>query len=359
MIATVGIGLAGVLVLAMAAALGYRKLCQRRVARALVIDSPDGIAESGYVTIGGIGQWIQIRGADTSNPVLLFLHGSGMTMTPFTPVLRGWEKHFTVVQWDRRGVGRTLRRNGKEADQLTFDLMAEDGIEVAEYLCGRLHTDQVILVGHSQGSIVGVKMAQRRPGLFRAYVGTGQITDMARNEADSYPRALQRARASGSAKAVKELEKAGRPPYSLARTWLVKQRWSFETDPELRAWGRKSLQMVLTAPHRSLWDVWLFNTAFSYYPQPLYEETMRWSAVAEGTSFAIPVCIFQGDADEQTLTCLAQEYFATIEAPRKDLVLLPGGGHCAVLMQPDAFLAELRARISAAEVAERGSAGRP
>jgi hypothetical protein len=74
----------------------------------------------------------------------------------------------------------------------------------------------------------------------------------------------ERARASGSVKAVKELEKARPPPYSLARTWLVKQRWSFETDPELRAWGRKSLPMVLTAPHRSLWDVWLFNTAFTY-----------------------------------------------------------------------------------------------
>jgi len=86
---------------------------------------------------------------------------------------------------------------------------------------------------------------------------------------------------------------------------------------------------------------------------------MRWSAAAEGTSFAIPVFIFQGDADEHTLTCLAQEYFAAIEAPRKDLVLLPGGGHCAVLTQPDAFLAALRTRISAAEAAERGSAGRP
>jgi pimeloyl-ACP methyl ester carboxylesterase len=205
-------------------------LCQRRVARALVIDSPNRIAESGYVTIGGIGQWIQIRGADTGNPVLLFLHGSGMTMTPFTPAFRGWEKHFTVVRWDRRGVGRTLRRNGKEADQLTFDLMAEDGIEVAEYLCGRLRTDRVIL----------------------------------------------------SAKAVKELEKTGPPPYPSG-----------------------------------------------------------------------------ADLAGQAAVELRDRPGAAIEAPRKDLVLLPAGGHCAVLMQPDAFLAELRARISAAEVAERGSAGRP
>jgi hypothetical protein len=44
-----------------------------------------------------------------------------MTMTPLTPVYRDWEEHFTVAQWDRRGTGRTLRRNGKEGDRLTFN----------------------------------------------------------------------------------------------------------------------------------------------------------------------------------------------------------------------------------------------
>lgn len=72
---------------------------------------------------------------------------------------------------------------------------------------------------------------------------------------------------------------------------------------------------------------------------------MRWSAAAEGTEFAVPFFIFQGGTDEHTLTGLAREYFVTVEAPRKDLVLLPGGGHCAVLMQPDVFLAELRGRV--------------
>lgn len=87
--------------------------------------------------------------------------------------------------------------------------------------------------------------------------------------------------------------------------------------------------------------------------------SVSWSAAAEGTSFAVPFFIFQGGADEHTLTSLAREYFAVVEAPEKSLVLLPGGGHCAVLMQPDVFLGELRARVSAAQTVERGSAGRP
>ncbi len=345
MIGTVAISVASVIVLVVAGALGYRAMRQRRVARALLISSPDGISEEGYVRIGGVDQWIQIRGEDQASPVLLFLHGSGMTMTPFTPVLRSWEQHFTVVQWDRRGAGKTLARNGKAAsDALTFGLMAADGIEVTEYLRQRLHTDQVVLFCHSQGTIVGVLMAQRRPDLFAAYVGTGQITDMARNESETYQLAVQRARTAGRAKAARELAKIGAPPYPAARTWLVKQRWSFDTDPELRAWRKKSLPMVLTAPRRSLRDIYLFSTAFTFYPQPLYEETMAWSAAQHGTRFDIPFFVFHGDSDQHTLTSLAAEYFSAVGAPVKDLVLIPGG-HCAVLMQPDAILTQLRARV--------------
>jgi hypothetical protein len=135
-------------------------------------------------------------------------------------------------------------------------------------------------------------MAQRRPDLFHAYVGTGQIADVARNEAESYPLAVQRARASGRTKAARELEKIGPPPYPAARTWLAKQRWSFESDPELRAWGKQSLRMVLSAPDMSLRDIYLFNAAFTFYPQRLYEETMSWNARRHGTRFSVPFSSF-------------------------------------------------------------------
>jgi pimeloyl-ACP methyl ester carboxylesterase len=73
---------------------------------------------------------------------------------------------------------------------------------------------------------------------------------------------------------------------------------------------------------------------------------MSWTATRQGTGFDVPFFIFQGEGDEHTLTSLAGEYFATVTAPAKELVLLPGGGHCAVLMQPAAFLAELSTRVS-------------
>ncbi len=103
--------------------------------------------------------------------------------------------------------------------------------------------------------------------------------------------------------------------------------------------------MVLTAPGMSLADVYRFNSAFMFYPQPLYDETMSWTAPRQ---FSVPVCLPHGDSDQHTLTSLVEEYYPLVEAPAKNLVLLPGGGHCAVLMQPAAFLTELRACVSRA-----------
>ena len=85
-----------------------------RNAQQYAISSPKGIDESQFVTIGGIEQWVTIRGWDRDNPVLLFLHGGpGDVTNPWAFALFApWEKHFTVVQWDQRGAGRTLRKTG-------------------------------------------------------------------------------------------------------------------------------------------------------------------------------------------------------------------------------------------------------
>jgi dipeptidyl aminopeptidase/acylaminoacyl peptidase len=91
----------------------YRKLddllstLRARNAQQFKISSEKGIDEATFVTIGGIEQWITIRGWNRDNPVLLFLHGGpGDVTNPWTFALfASWEKHFTVVQWDQRGAG--------------------------------------------------------------------------------------------------------------------------------------------------------------------------------------------------------------------------------------------------------------
>src|SRR4051794_7467911 len=104
------------------AALALRRSRRRTLRRAAEISTPNAVVESRFVTVGGVEQWLQIRGEDRANPVLLVLHGGpGSPYSIFTPLLRSWERHFTVVHWDRRGAGRTLGRGGMPpASDLTF-----------------------------------------------------------------------------------------------------------------------------------------------------------------------------------------------------------------------------------------------
>src|SRR5215217_5452109 len=104
MIRTILAGAAGVLAAPVVGGLAWRKARQRRVAKALVIDTPNGIVEQRFVNIGGIDQWIQLRGEDRGNPVLLVLHGGpGWPNAVFTLPLRPGGGNSTVAQWTTVG----------------------------------------------------------------------------------------------------------------------------------------------------------------------------------------------------------------------------------------------------------------
>jgi predicted alpha/beta-fold hydrolase len=77
------------------------------------VTTPRGVDEAQYVQIGGIDQFISIRGEDSSNPIILFLHGGpANAQSPFLQEFVPWEKYFTVVNWDQRGSGKTYGKNG-------------------------------------------------------------------------------------------------------------------------------------------------------------------------------------------------------------------------------------------------------
>lgn len=328
-----------------AATLGFVALRRRAVAHRLALP-PSGIAEHGYVRIGGVDQWVQIRGADRANPVLLMLHAHGSSMIPLTPLYTSWERHFTVVQWDRRTVGRTRRaaRHSGDADW-TFDRFIADGIELVEHLRQRLGQDRVVLAAHSQGTVIGVGMARRRPDLFHAYVGMGQMVDMARNESIAYERLLAQARAEGRHRVAKGLVRLGPPPYPGREAWIRLLRCTMALDPEGRTWQKVALTRLLFMPGYSVRDILGWFTDIMAFPQHLYEETVAVTPETLGTHFEVPVLILQGAREAFAIAELAQEYVERIEAPAKTYVSLDGLGHMAPFLAPDRILDELTARV--------------
>jgi pimeloyl-ACP methyl ester carboxylesterase len=152
------------------------------------IPLPDSIAEAAYRRLGGVDQWVMIRGERIANPPLILLHGGpGWSETAFfrhfnAPV----EKAFTVVYWDQRGAGKSFDR-GIPRSSMTVEQFLSDLDELVDAVRERLGKKRVSILGHSWGSALGVLYAARSPEKVAAYIGSGQIGDWAGSSIPSWP----------------------------------------------------------------------------------------------------------------------------------------------------------------------------
>jgi pimeloyl-ACP methyl ester carboxylesterase len=331
------------------AALVNRTARRRRTASELVITTPNGIAEERFLRIGGVDQWVQIRGEDRGNPVLLVVHGGpGSPYAVFTPLIRSWERHFTVVQWDRRGVGRTRARSGPAVpSQNTFDRLVGDAVEVIEFLRGHLAKEKVVVLAGSMGTLIGVPLAKQRPDLLAALVCTDMYADMHRNEAVGYQLTLERVRAAGNAKAVTALERIGADPTRWdLRAWQVKMDWTMKTDPVTpNLLSGLLFPLALASPIYTLGQLRHLLAGIIDTQKQMYEEHMAYDAYALGTDFEVPFVLIQGADDVLTVTGLATGYYTAVQAPTKAMALLDNGSHFAAFTQPQACLDALLAHV--------------
>jgi pimeloyl-ACP methyl ester carboxylesterase len=348
------LGLAGVLIAVAAAGLGFRAYRQHLAAETLAIRSPKGVQEGEFVDIGGIKQWIQIRGEDRDNPVLLFVHGGpGGSTLPISSGWRPWERHFTVVQWDQRGTGRTYGSAGDAlGPTMTLERMTQDGVELAQYLRTHLHKDKIVLVGHSWGSFLGIHMVKQRPDLFYAYVGTGQVVGRTTFEKAfelRIERLQTRAVSAGNNEALAELAPVAARPTMTQENRLIAEKWSRALAlPRPDGFQLAGPIPPLFMPDFSLLDWYNRRKGAAFSAKyltgrdgPMFQHGMA----AIGFEFSIPIFFIEGDADGVTPGGPAEQYFNQIMAPHKEFVWVRGGDHFIPFDRPDEFLAELMARV--------------
>jgi len=337
------------LLLVMGGALEFRAYRQREARKAMAIATSDGIDEGLFVQIGGVDQWLTIRGQNRENPVLLVVHGGpGVAMSPFALFTRGWERDFTLVHWDQRGAGKTFGRSGSVGNA-TIEQMAQDGIEVVQFILGRLHKRKIVLLGWSWGTVLGIPMAKVRPDLFYAYVGTGQVVNELNDQASAYARLLSQARSRQDRGAIRRLETIGPPPWNSQSDFGALTRQAFAYEP-----GAPSVLgivgAILIAPRYSLFDSWNWLTGLYTSQEHWLGDDMRGPFVTVdlrslGESFAIPMFVFQGEDDNITPAQVASAYVDSITAPHKCFVALKGGGHLAMVLKSDEFLKLLVERV--------------
>lgn len=320
------------------------------IANARAILTPNAVRRLQTVRIGGIDQWISIRGRDNRNPLLLVINGGpGYVLMPESWWMsRDWEEYFTVVHWDQRGTGKTYLINdpAQVAPTMTLARTVSDAEEMLSWLRHEFGQRKIFVLAHSAGTYVGLQLALRHPDWIYAYIGVGQMADMPESERRGWAFAMDAARRSGDAEAIHQLQSIA--PYFapghpnplkdlyLQRKWVgyfggvMAYRHGNDADSDLI-----KLSADYTAEElRHIYDGNEFAERF------LLGDLVDgdWSVIR---TLRCPLFLFEGRHDYNANSQVAWEWFQKVQAPVKGFVWFEDSAHMPMTEEPGKFAVSL------------------
>lgn len=316
------------------------------------------------VVIGGVEQWVHIRGRNKNNPLLLFLHGGpGFPQIGwFDEVQRPWEDYFTVVQWDQRQSGKSYGSLSSLGHTVSNQQMIDDAEEMLAYLRQRFNRDKLFLIGKSYGSYLGMHLVKRRPQWLYAYIGDGQMTNTLGYINAEYQHLVDYAKHQGN-KALLEKLVAISPRIDPNNQWQSFIQHEMMIWEELNNLGKGISRTLSTeqfvnnislkkwmSPHLTLSDIAnekigdpYVLTAAGY---PFSKEFMGINLDDEiGTDFDVPIFLFTGAHDWHVPGDFQGQWFESISAPYKEQIIFSQAAHFPYLESPGEYLVALVTRV--------------
>jgi len=299
------------------------------------------IASLEEIDIGGISQYILVRGNSQNNPILLFLHGGpGYPQISYARKFQSsLEENFIVVNWDQRGAGKSYSDTIAE-ESMNREQFILDTHELVEYLCRRFDKDKIFLVGHSWGSDIGIETANRYPERFHAYIGIGQAINTEEQENISYEYVLSKAKEEGNEEAISELDRIGHPPYKNHEIdVMIQRKWLMEYGGAER--NVNTLKEIILGSLLSPEYTWIDGIKFykgNYFTRrTMFNKVKEFDLFNQLPELKIPAYFCLGRYDYNTPSELVVRYYNQLEAPKKKLFWFEESAHEPHFEEPDKF----------------------
>ena len=345
---------AGILLLVTLVIAGVLLVVSPGVPRPFVDDegthSVGSIAEKISVEINGVQQGMFIKGRDTRNPVLLYLHG-GMPdyfLTDYYPT--GLDEDFTVVWWDQRGSGLSYDAKAPPSAVNPPQLIA-DAVALTNYLRRRFGQSKIYLMAHSGGTFIGIQLAAQAPELYHAYIGIAQLSNQLESQKLAHAYMLQRFKESRNLRMVRRLEQApvgNQVPLSDAYLAL--------RDGAMHGLGigtTHDMTSVLTG---------LLLPSLANREYTIREKIQMWRGKVNGgdglwntqlstdlttrvTRLEIPFYFFHGSLDYTVSYPLARRFFGMLDAPVKGFYTFRKSAHSPLFEEPLRVRAIMRSDV--------------
>ncbi len=278
--------------------------------------------EKVFVEIGGVRQGMFMQEGGEDKPILLFLHGGpGSPEVTFNHLYpTGLDKYFTVCWWEQRGSGISYDKS-MDKSCMSVELLLSDTIEITEYLRDRYGKDKIYLMGHSWGSLLGVLAASHSPHLYHAFVGIGQVVNIAKSEQMGYEYMLDELKKAGSRWRIRRLKKhesvkRGESDFKYLNTircsllnqlgvgYMRNEKAIASLFKELLYFGQYTIREKIS-----------YVRGISFSLGALWDDIYNLDLMKLYNKFEIPVYILHGLYDIQVSYSLAKDYADMIEAP--------------------------------------------
>lgn len=270
------------------------------------------------VNINGIDQYVSIKASNINNPLLLILHGGpGDTSLPLVHKYnKELESHYIVVVWEQRGAGKSYYKYNVQ-ESICIDTFVEDAFELAQILLQRFKQNKLYLIGHSWGSVIGLKLIEKHHEIFRTYIGCGQVINMKKAMQISYDYAVKNNK--NNQKIMNKLK--GINCLYNNKNWIndllfvtkqvVKHKGSLYGQTN---WN-KFIWCFLTSKEYSLSDLIKRQKGSYQAIKYLWQELMTVN-FENIKHFQVPVIFIEGRYDYQVSSNLVEEYYNSITSQK-------------------------------------------
>lgn len=268
------------------------------------------------VRVGGIRQWISIKGKDTSDALLLWLHGgpgeSEMELADkFSDQLN---RNFVVVQWDQRESGKTAELN--HSKNLSLEQMNSDVQEITSYLLRQFHKKKLFIAGNSWGGYLALQAANQYPEKIEACFLVSPSIYFHESEELSVRFVKAEALKSKNNTAIRETDSIHFPFQSPMDLWLLRKwMFSFHGQNISRTLPPEKVFLEYVSP-------WF----------PLIQELDRYNPFTEIKKIDCPVYFILGKKDFIAHPEIAQKFYNQLNAKIKNIYWVDAG-HMIILEQ--------------------------
>lgn len=299
------------------------------------------ISEKIFLQIGGVRQGMFIQSKDSTNPVLLYLHGGipDYFLTKKYPT--GLEDYFTVVWWDQRWAGLSFNPKTSQ-ESTTLEQMIQDTKEVTNYLSKRFKQDKIYLMGRSGGTFIGIHVAAQFPELYHAYIAIAQMSDHFKSERMAYEYMLKEYRDAGNSKMVRKLE-ASPVTDNIPYEYLKLRDKAMHTIGVGTMRNMSSIITGLFIPSLTCRDytltekINLWRGKAQAGVHPLWDTILVTDLAKQVPELKIPVFFLHGIYDYTVSYNLAKDYFDKLKAPVKGFYTFNQSAHSPMFEEPEKF----------------------